>query len=349
MIKSSFLVYGGNMIYPSFIDEKDTIGISAPSDGVVDEVKVCRLDNAINNFKKLGFNILETANVRSSINGRSSSPLEQARQLEWLYTNNDVKAIMCVGGGDFLLEMLPHLDLSVIENNPKLIQGYSDPTGLLYTITTNLDLATICGDNFKSFGMNPWHKSLSNNLEILKGNIISQTSFSKYESEGYEEVSGDEVYKLDSDVYWNIITNHNTVDISGRIIGGCIDVLSDLFGTKYDKTVDFIEKYKDDGIIWYFDNFGLSSEHLIRTLWKFKENGWFKYTKGIIFGRSMTLLSYNDISFEEAIIHSLGDLDVPIITNADIGHVPPRLTIINGAISNIKVENGKGKIEFSLK
>jgi len=337
------------MIYPSFIREKDTIGISAPSDGVVDEVKIYRLDNAINNFKKLGFNILETSNVRSSIKGRSSSPLEQTRQLESLYTNNDVKAIISVGGGDFLLEMLSCLDLSVIKNNPKWIQGYSDPTGLLYTITTNLDIATIYADNFKSFGMKKWDKSLVNNLEILKGNLLVQNSFSKYESEGFDEVIGDEVYNLNKDVYWNIITNHKSVDISGRIIGGCIDVLSDLFGTKYDKTIDFIEKYKDDGIVWYFDNFGLSSEHLIRTLWKFKENGWFKYTKGIIFGRSMTLLSYNDISFEEAIIHSLGDLDVPIITNADIGHVPPRLTIINGALTNIKVKNGNGKIEFSLK
>ena len=48
------------------------------------------------------------------------------------------------------------------------------------------------------------------------------------------------------------------MDVTGRLIGGCIDVLKDIIGTKYDGTLDFIEKYKDDGIIWYFDNFALS-------------------------------------------------------------------------------------------
>ena len=38
----------------------------------------------------------------------------------------------------------------------------------------------------------------------------------------------------------------------------------------FDKTKDFINMYKDDGIIWYFDNCEFSSEQLIRTLWKLK-------------------------------------------------------------------------------
>lgn len=79
--------------------------------------------------------------------------------------------------------MLSELDFNVIKDNPKWLQGYSDPTGLLFTITTNLDIATVYSDNFKTFGMEPWHKSLDNNLEILKGNIIEQTSFSKYEED----------------------------------------------------------------------------------------------------------------------------------------------------------------------
>ena len=61
----------------------------------------------------------------------------------------------------------------IIRKNPKWLQGYSDPTGLLFTITTNLDIATIYGSNFCVFGMKNWHKSCLDNLEILKGNIIS--------------------------------------------------------------------------------------------------------------------------------------------------------------------------------
>ena len=39
----------------------------------------------------------------------------------------------------------------------------------------------------------------------------------------------------------------------GRMLGGCIDILSLICGTKYDKVKEFNEKYKEDGIVWYFD------------------------------------------------------------------------------------------------
>ncbi len=337
------------MIYPSFLKEKSIIGITAPSDGITNEVKIKRLDSAIEKFQELGYQIVETNNVRNSIKGKSSESREQARQLEELFLKEDVDAIFCVAGGDFLLEMLSFFDFSSVLQHPKWLQGYSDPTGLLFTITTNLDIATIYGDNFKTFGMRPWHSSLQNNLEILKGNIIEQKSFSQYEGEYFEEVIGIEPYHLTKDVYWKNLNGDDKVQIKGRMIGGCIDLLSELFGTRYDKTKEFIEKYKKDGILWYFDNCELSSEGLIRTLWKFREHGWFEHCNGIVFGRSMTESSYYDISLEEALHHALDYLEIPIIINVDIGHISPRMTIINGAIATVESHGGKGSIKFELK
>lgn len=336
------------MIYPEFLKEHDIIGVTAPSDGITDEVKLKRLDNAIKNFEEKGFNIKETPNVRCSVKGRSSFSKERAEELESLYKDDNVKTIITSGGGDFLLEMLSEVDFNVIKDNPKWLQGYSDPTGLLFTITTNLDIATVYSDNFKTFGMEPWHKSLENNLEILKGNIIEQTSFSKYE-EDKKLITGLEPFNLTKKVYWKNLNNEEVINIKGRMIGGCLDLITELFGTRFDKTKDFLEKYKDDGIIWYFDVCELSSESLIRTLWKLKDNGYFKYTKGILFSRVYACNSYYDITYEEAIYESLKDLNIPIIINADIGHVSPRMTIINGAIATITSSKGKGKIKFTLK
>ena len=336
------------MIYPEFLKEKDTIGVTAPSDGITDEVKLKRLDNAIKNFEDRGFIIKETPNVRCSVKGRSSSSKERAEELESLYKDDNVKTIITSGGGDFLLEMLSEVDFNAIKDNPKWLQGYSDPTGLLFTITTNLDIATVYSDNFKTFGMEPWHKSLENNLEILKGNMVEQTSFSKYE-EDKKLITGLEPFNLTKKVYWKNLNNEEVINIKGRMIGGCLDLITELFGTRFDKTKDFLEKYKDDGIIWYFDVCELSSESLIRTLWKLKDNGYFKYTKGILFSRVYACNSYYDISYEETIYESLKDLNIPIIINADIGHVSPRMTIINGAIATITSSNGKGEIKFELK
>ena len=336
------------MLYPEFLKEHDIIGVTAPSDGITDEVKLKRLDNAIKNFEDRSFIIKETPNVRCSVKGRSSSSKERAEELESLYKDDNVKTIITSGGGDFLLEMLSELDFNVIKDNPKWLQGYSDPTGLLFTITTNLDIATVYSDNFKTFGMEPWHKSLENNLEILKGNIVEQTSFSKYE-EDKKLITGLEPFNLTKKVYWKNLNNEEVINIKGRMIGGCLDLITELFGTRFDNTKAFLEKYKDDGIIWYFDVCELSSESLIRTLWKLKDNGYFKYTKGILFSRVYACNSYYDITYEEAIYESLKDLNIPIIINADIGHVSPRMTIINGAIATITSSKGKGKIKFTLK
>lgn len=337
------------MIYPKFIKETDTIGVTAPSDGITNPAKLKRLDYAIESFSNRGFKIKETNNVRTSFNGKSASSKIQAQELENLYLDSSVKMIFCAAGGDFLLEMLSEFDFNIAKNNPKWVQGYSDPTGLLFTMTTNCDIATIYSNNFAAFGMSPWHESLEMNLEILKGNTVTQKSFSKYESGHTKYIIGNEPYVLDSLVKWENLNNEDRIAIKGRIIGGAIDCLTDILGTPFDKTLDFIEKYKEEGIVWYFDNCELSSEDLIRTLWKFKVSGWFKYTKGIIFGRSATESSYYDISFKEAVKHSLSELNVPIIINADIGHMSPRMTIINGAIAHITSSNGKGTIGFELK
>lgn len=336
------------MIYPEFLKQNDTIGITAPSDGVVEEIDVFRLNNAIKKFEELGYKIKETKDVRTSQKGKSAPSKVQAKELESLFEDKESKCIICAGGGEFLLEILSEVDFEIIKNNPKWIQGYSDPTGLLYTITTNLDIATIYADNFKSFGMEKWHKSLQDNVKILEGKLVKQESFEKYESTRHENIIGNEGYNLDTEVKWDN-WGDESVEIKGRMIGGCLDILSGLFGTRFDKTKEFIEKYKDDGIVWYLENCEMSSEDVIRTLWKFKDNGWFEHANGFVFGRSATNRSRYDISFKEAAIRVLGDLNLPIIFDADVGHVSPRMTIINGAICKVISKEGKGSIVFELK
>ncbi len=197
--------------------------------------------------------------------------------------------------------------------------------------------------------MDHWHESLENNWDILEGNILEQNSFDYYESMGKEEITGLEEYHLDTPVYWKNLNDEEKIEMKGRMIGGCIDIITELFGTRFDKTKEFIKKYKDDGIIWYFDNCELSMEDLVRTLWKFKDNGWFQYSKGIIFGRSACCVSNSGLTLKSAVKRVMKDTNIPIILDADFGHVPPRMTIINGAYATITSKDGKGTIRFELK
>ncbi|MNI62633.1 L,D-carboxypeptidase A [compost metagenome] len=142
------------------------------------------------------------------------------------------------------------------------------------------------------------------------------------------------------------MTGEEKIALNGRIIGGCLDVLINLVGTKYDNVKNFVNKYKDDGIIWYLESYDLSGEQLVRALWQLKEAGWFENVKGFIFGRPAMYSSCYDLDYYECIKRVLLELNVPIIVDACIGHKPPQFTIINGAIANIESSNSKGKISF---
>ena len=80
--------------------------------------------------------------------------------------------------------------------------------------------------------------------------------------------------------------------------------------------------------------------------------GWFDNAAGFVFGRP---LFYKNESFdgtplpsyEEVVLERLGDLNVPIILDADIGHKGPQMVMINGALARVEAfEDGSGKVTY---
>ena len=136
-----------------------------------------------------------------------------------------------------------------------------------------------------------------------------------------------------------------SVDVRGRLIGGCIDCISKLIGTQFDQTSRFVDKYGGDGIIWYFDVFAMSAEELYLTLIQMKYCGYFRGTKAVIFGRVMFP---GDSTDQWYIDHIRRCFDVPVIWNADIGHVKPCMTLINGSLAQVTSSGGKGSISMQL-
>lgn len=336
------------MIYPKFIEKNNCIGVPAPSSGATQVEKQNKINNAKRRLESLGYKIKISNNAFSCEKGRSSSALNRAKEVNEMFENNNIDMIICLSGGDFLVEILPFVNFDVLKTHPKFVAGFSDPTGLLYPITTKYDIATIYGQNFSSLGAEKLHESERNFLEIIKGKIVKQNSFELYEMNHPPRITGLEGYHLTEKVEWKTLDNKPAL-VKGRIIGGCFDIIAELSGTKYDGINAFNEKYKNDGIIWYFDNCELSMEETIRVLWKFKELDYFKYTKAIIFGRFGVDVTYYEYDVKSCLQDSvLSKLNIPIIYEADISHKGPNLTIINGAIAHIKVNNGKGEIAFEL-
>ena len=148
-------------------------------------------------------------------------------------------------------------------------------------------------------------------------------------------------------IYRACLLNTNNIHATGRLIGGCMECLADIIGTPYEDTLGFIERYKEDGFIWYFDIFALRAETVYNTLWHMNAAGWFKYAKAFIFGRVCFPGTLLDMTYQEAIIRALPDS--PIVFNADVGHVAPRMTMINGSVATLEAADGKGSLEMKLK
>ncbi len=327
------------MIYPEFIRQGQTIGICAPSQGVGHKLE--DFDKSLATLHSLGYKTKETASVRLH-DSRGGDAKTRGEELNSLFRDPEVQMIMCAAGGDFLFEMIPYADFALIQKNPKWLMGASDPTGLLFPLTSKYDVATLYGANAGSYDIEPLPQYLKNNLELIKGSLIVQNSFEKYMK---LPTFMAEKIEFDTPVRWEAAVDH--LDVSGRCIGGCIDVLKDVIGTRFDGGADFAQRYADDGIIWYFDDFSLGAEIFYRTLLQMRYAGWFENTKAVIVGRVLFESSDTGMTYAEAIDRAFDD--IPVLYNADIGHTVPSMTMINGALLHLQYADHKAALQFELK
>lgn len=307
------------MIYPEFLKPGDKIGIVAPSAGV--GYKLDSFDASLGAIKAQGFNIQESKSVRTN-NVRSAAAKVRAAELEAAFNDKSVQMVLCATGGDYNMEILPYIDWKSISTNPKWFAGYSDPTNISHHITTSLDIASIYGFNAGSFDETPLAIWQSNALDVLSGKLHKQES-------NYIYCSSD------------------NLNISGRVLAVCLDVLANLIGTPFDKTSKFLEKYKSDTIIWFFDPFAMDATRLYLTLLQLKYAGYFKHTSLLVLGKVCDPLGSTDSEFIEAL--KLAVPDIPFVYGADFGHVRPSLTIINGSLLEINSTNKHLTVSTILK
>ncbi|MDY4788296.1 MAG: LD-carboxypeptidase [Bacilli bacterium] len=336
------------MKYPHFLKRGNTIGVCAPSFGVSENPYRIRYDRSKEYLARCGYKIKESKSVYLLNKDESTTAVNRSREFLDLYFNNSVDFIMSVAGGEMMCEILPYIDFDKIKNSqPKFFMGYSDNTILTFTLTTICDIATIYGPCACDFGSSRLDKSFLNTLEIIKGNIIPQHSFRMYEVESKKYENYLAPLNKTKKVKW--YCKDNDIKITGRLIGGCLDVLTMFLGTKYDKVKEFNQRYKEDGIIWYLETCDLHSIATKRALFCLKEAGWFENVRGFIFGRPNNTNTPFDVSYKEAVYKHLESYGVPIIFDVDIGHVHPSFTIINGCIATIYYKDNKGIVEQYLK
>ena len=339
------------MRYPEFLKENGTIEYVAPSFPVFDQPYTDLYDSAKAKFEALGYQTKEGENIHQMLKVTSASDKDRAAEFMKAYLDQDVDFIHSVAGGEVMLGMLPYLDFNaLIHAEPKWFMGFSDNTNLTFLLNTICDVASLYGSNVGSFGMEKWYRSLREAYEIMTGRRTHQKSYKKFAVNDKSHEDGKHLCGYDLTEKSTIYTSTGEdMTLKGRLVGGCLDVLTPLVGTPYDQVAEFSERYADDGILFYLEACDLSPVGVYRALFQLREAGWFDNCSGILFGREHYRDPFFGYTFADAVHDALDETGIPFVYEMDFGHVPPSWTIISGALATVKVRDQKAEIAYKLK
>jgi len=340
--------------YPTPLKIGSKIAITAFSSGVTDNCHQ-RLNIVIDNLKNLGFKVVEGQCLREDIKHVSASKNKRAQELMDFLCDDSIDAIMPPWGGELAMDILPLLDYEHLKSvKPKWIMGFSDVSTVLTTLTTKLDWCTVHSANLMQLHPNETELLTANTLNYL--NLKAGDNFEQDASK-FHQIKNDSfvknpnvTLKLTEPTQWKVLGKQIDTQFSGRLIGGCFDTISHIICTEYFDIEALNNEYKTDGIILYLENAEMSPTVFMRALLSLKYKGVFNKINGLLLGRNaMKTNSGKEITSFEALSNAISDLNIPVIFDADIGHLPPNLTIFNGAFAEVSVIKGEGKIKQLLK
>ena len=372
------------MRYGNFLPEGGTIGFLAPSYGCVIEPYASLFDSALSRFAKLGHKAVLGPNCRLDLAvGRSNRADLCGRELTESFLSRESDVLISCGGGELMCEILPFVDWDALRKAPpKWYLGFSDNTNYTFLAATLLDTAAIYGPCAGSFGQEPWHPSLSDAYDLLRGRKLSFTGYPLFELTKVKDeehpllpynVTEKTEYRffvqrpgflpeseaagagsapsrlVPSPAPEEGLAETDHLSLSGRLLGGCIDCLENLVGTQFDSVPAFAEAYAGDGILWFLESCDLTPMSLRRSLWHMRMAGWFKNASGFLFGRPY---HYGEemlgLDMTKAVTGALGDLGVPILFDADFGHLPPAVPIVTGALAKVRADREHFSITYTL-
>lgn len=347
------------MRYPKSLKKNGTIGFVAPSFGCNIEPYKSAFNNGLKKFREMGYQTMLGPNCYEGCGmGISNTPEKCAAELMEYYMGQETDCLISCGGGELMCETISHVDFEKIKvAEPKWYMGYSDNTNMTYLLATVCDTAAVYAPCAAAFGMEPWHPAIKDAFGILTGEVRTVKGYDKWEAESLKSEENplapynptrERVIK--SYVGMQEMQSDAELIFSGRLLGGCMDCLVNLTGTRFDKTKDFIKKYKEDGIIWFLEACDLNVLSIRRAMWQMEEAGWFDHVKGFLIGRPLHFdESIMGLDRFGAVLEVAARKNVPVIFDVDLGHLPPMMPLIVGSLATVDVKGNDISIHMEDK
>ena len=232
------------MKYPEFLQKNARLGFIAPSFGCASlEPYHTRFQEAVKYFEALGYTTTVGANVyREDGIGKSSTAEKCGAEINEFFLTDNCDAVLSVGGGETMCEDLEFVDFEgIAKAKPKWFMGYSDNTNLIHTLATMCDEASIYGPNASSFGMKPLHPYLTDTVALLEGKSLTAHHYDSWEIESLASPENPTATLNCTEPFQMSVHNYvSESQIRGRMLGGCLDILTILCGTRFDHTKEFL-------------------------------------------------------------------------------------------------------------
>lgn len=336
--------------FPPPLRPGDTVAITAPSSGVEPGAQP-RLDLVLDHWRARGFRVVEGACLRRQHHDASAPAAERAAELMRFLTDPAIAAVLPPWGGERAIELLPLLDFTALRGlPPKWLLGFSDISTLQMPLALCAGWASAHGSNLMDLAPSQTEPLVTGVFDLLAHD--GAAPFVQRASQRYQvqwipfETDTNAPLNLTEPTRWRRLDGRDDAPLTlqGRLIGGCLDTVSRLAGTRFGDVPGFVRRAGADGALIYLENCEQNPCEMLRTLVSLRLHGWFDGVAGVLLGRSAApeVTAADRLSHAQAARDALGELPCPVLLDVDIGHRQPQLTLVNGALATCRHEAGSG-------
>lgn len=313
--------------------------MTAPSAGVAEELRP-RLDHAVAWLRERGHDVV----VGECLDGRgvtSAPKTARAAELTAMLTDPTIAAVVPPWGGETGIDLLDQVDWDALAaHEPTWLVGFSDLSTLLLPLLLRSGWAGLHGANLMDTPYAPG-PGVAHWLDVAGATApVVQRDGGRWAS-GWDRWEDDPTVAertLDREGGWSLLDpGVGPVDVTGRLVGGCLETVSLLAGTPWGDVAAFGRAHAEDGLVVYVEAAEWAAGDICRALHAVRLAGWFDHARAVLVGRT-SAPDLARMTQREAVADALGDLGVPVVLDVGCGHVPPYLPLVNGALARVVVD-----------
>ncbi|MCU1693380.1 MAG: mccF [Frankiales bacterium] len=337
--------------FPAPLRPGDLVGVTAPSSGVTDAQRP-RLDACVADLRARGFRVRLGEHLGSGDGVVSAPAADRAAELTAMLLDPEVRAVVPPWGGELAVEVLPLLDVEALAAaEPTWFVGYSDTSTLLLALTLTTGTAALHAACLMEslYAAPPGLLHWLDLATALPGTALVQTPSVQHQGRWVDYAAEPEgrSWALDTPTAWTRLDSAEPFRATGRLLGGCVETVSHLSGSRFGDVPGFARRHAPEGLVVHLEVAESAALDVCRMLHGLRLAGWFDAATCVLLGRTSAPAS-GGFTQLDAVRSALGTLPVPVLLDVDLGHVPPQLSLVDGALATVAWQPGGGSVVQTL-